>query len=729
MNSGSKTIFLIGVGLFVFMLASLFLMSQSLQDSHEFGKYYSVLLVSNSVGLICLVVLIGLNLKQLVQQLKNKVIGSRITLRMVMVFSVLAVTPVLIVYYFSLDFLNRGIDSWFDLRVEQALDDSLELSRLALDVRMRELLNITEQTAEDLSDAPNESVSLEIDKIRARVGADELMLLTQQGAVIASSTTDTSNLLPNRPDDFILLQLQQNSNYIGLDPVGNSGLFVRVVANIPKLGMEEESRLVQALFPVSERINKLASSVQSSFVKYKELSYLREKLKLSLILILTMVLLFSIFSAVWAGFYSAKKLSAPISHLAEGTRSIAEGVYNTKLPIPGNDELGFLIASFNEMTNKIRQARDNASKSQQEAEARKNHLETILSRLSSGVMVFDGAGIIEKSNISAGQILNVPLEHIIDQPLDVLGRHASGLDEFIHILQHNIAGKNQDWRAQITIHNISGDQILMVSGAVMPLVEHEQTGHVIVFDDITNLVKGQRDAAWSEIARRLAHEIKNPLTPIQLATERLRHKYLATMDRDSASTLDRLTKTIVHQVETMKGMVNNFSDYARSPGISLAPVAVNQLIQEAADLYDNLDQDMNITTRLDELPVINGDADRLRQVLNNLLKNALDANLISGSKSVEISSGNYSDHDGGGIEIKIKDSGPGIDRDKINELFDPYVTTKKKGTGLGLAIVKKTIEEHGGKVWLENNRDGTGTSAVIRLPAETVISAKARAVI
>ena len=341
-----------GILLFVFMLISFLMMSDALQNSNRFGELYSGLLVFNTIGLVILAILIGLNLRRLVRQLRNKVPGSKMTFRLVATFSLLSVIPVLILYYFSLNFLHRGIDSWFDLRVEQALDDSLELSKQSIDLRMKELSRQTEQMAKEFANISDVEIPFEIDGYRSRSGAEELVLLTQQGVVIAYSLSDTSSLVPDRPDESILFQVRQGSSYIGLDTLSDKGLSVRVVVNIKGLGIENKPRILQALYPIPVRMNKLANTVQRAYVKYKELSFLKDKLKISFILILTLVLLFSIFSVVWAAFYSASRLASPIRNLAEGTRSVAEGDYNTQLPVPGHDELGFLVSSFNEMTRR-----------------------------------------------------------------------------------------------------------------------------------------------------------------------------------------------------------------------------------------------------------------------------------------------------------------------------------------------------------------------------------------
>jgi two-component system, NtrC family, nitrogen regulation sensor histidine kinase NtrY len=717
MKRGGKLILTIGSCLFFFMLASLLMMSQTLQNPELFDRYYSVLLIFNALGLISLVGLILINLKRLIRQLKNHVIGSRMTVRMVMIFSLLSVTPVLIVYSFSLDFLHRGIDSWFDLRVEQALDDSLELSRLALDVRMRELLNTTEKVAEELSETTDAELPFDIDQLRERINAVELTLLTRKGAIIASSSNDIKSLVPEIPGETILLQLSQSNSYIGLDVIKNTNLLIRAVANLPKVDLDKEARIVQALYPISERINQLADSVQSSYIEYKELSYLREQLKISFIIILTLVLLFSIFSAVWAAFYSARKLSAPVKDLAEGTRAIAEGDYGTRLPVPSNDELGFLVASFNDMTDKISQARDTAKKSQQEAESQRTYLETVLSRLSSGVMVINKDGNLEKSNISAAQILQLEIEALDHKNITSLAKEYPNLNDFFECISLNIEERHDDWREQITLSDKTGNQILIINGATLTGPDGTTSGHVIVFDEITALIQGQRDAAWSEMARRLAHEIKNPLTPIQLAAERLRHKYLAKMDADDADMLDRMTNTIIQQVETMKDMVNSFSDYARSPEYNPEEIHIEHLIQEGVDLFTNIDDGNKIELDIESnLPTIIGDEKKLRQVFNNLLTNAIDANTASDDNHLKICAKKM-DVDGNEmLEIRIMDSGSGIDTLVINNLFEPYITTKQKGTGLGLAIVKKIIDEHMGTVWLENNKEQKGACAVIRLP-------------
>lgn len=717
MKDSGRLMFFTGVILFVFMLTSLLMMSDALQNSNRFGEVSSALLLFNTIGLLTLVFLIGQNLKRLIHQFRNKEAGSRLTVRMVAIFSILSITPVLILYYFSLDFLHKGIDSWFDVRVEQALDDSLELGRLSIEMRKKELLRQTEQIADEFSQIDDAVAQFEIDDYRERSGAEELTLMSRQGGILAaSSVSDPTNLVPNRPDETILFQLQQGTNYIGLDTTHRAGLTIRVVVNVPQFGVENESRILQALFPITGKMDELTENIQNAYIKYQNLSYLKEDLKFIFVVTLTLVLLFSIFSVVWAAFYSARSLAAPIRDLVEGTKSVAEGDYNTQLPVPSHDELGFLVSSFNDMTRRISSAQDDVRHSQQEVEAQRTYLEAVLSRLSSGVLVLDQNKQLRTANISSGRILGIELQKLLGLSLDELSVEFTYLEQLLKTIDVH-AEKGDDWREQITLFGTSGRQILMCSGTSLSVSDNQDKMHVIVFDDITALIQGQRDAAWSEMARRLAHEIKNPLTPIKLAAERLRHKYLDVLSGDQTETLDKLTRTIVSQVETMKDMVNAFTEYARKPNIRTEEINLNKLIEEVVDLYSNLDMGAEIHLHLDnKIPRINADPNRLRQVFNNILNNAFDAAVNQDRTILDISTSHVTEKEVDYIEIVIRDSGPGLSTDIISTIFEPYVTTKKKGTGLGLAIVKKIIDEHGGLVFLENNPEGTGACAIIRLP-------------
>ena len=718
--------FITGIGpilaFVLLLLVSLVLMSNATQGSAHFGQLYSVLLIINALGLITLGGLIVWNLYTLLRQVRHGRAGARLTVRMVAVFVILSVTPVLVVYYFSLQFLHRGIDSWFDVRIERALDDALELSRTALGVRMREFLSHTEVVAGDLVDVADDRIAMSLDDNRRLSGASEFTLIGTNGHIIASSSRDPTAIVPNRPSDAILVQLRQSGNYIGLDPIGGAGLHVRVVVRLPEILPTAEPRILQALYPVAERTSALADTVQSTYAKYRELAYLRKPLKTSFTLTLSLVLLVSLFAAVWAAFYSARRMVAPLRDLAEGTRAVADGDYETQLPESGEDEVGFLVESFNDMTRRLARARDETRRSQQQVEDQRRYLETVLSQLSTGVLTLDESAQLFTSNTAASQILRVPLNDEMGKTLEEISGEHPHLQPLEHALQARVANtdplsaSSDDWREEVALIGPNGRQILMCSSTPLSASGGFFAGHVVVFDDVTDLIQAQRNAAWSEVARRLAHEIKNPLTPIQLSAERLRHKYLGKMPADDSNALDRLTRTIVQQVEAIKAMVNAFSDYARAPQIQLRDVDVNELVTDVVELYRASNSETVIETALaDDLPLLEADADRLRQILHNLVKNALEAGPSDGAARILIETLFVKDSSRDLIEIRTHDFGRGLPEDMAEDIFDPHVTTKTKGSGLGLAIVKKIVEEHGGVVWAENQARG-GASIIMRFP-------------
>ncbi len=716
------------------LLASLILMSAAIQNSERFGTLFSMLLITNFLGLVGFAVLLVINLKQLAAQLRSRQAGARLTLRMLGIFLALSLLPLLVLYGFSLDFLRRGVDSWFDVRIDRALDDALDLSKNALDLRMRELLAKTVDLAEELGKGSAPMAVLDLDALRApgstivantwdasptdldllrqRAGADELTLVTPQGHVLESSGVGTE-LVPVELPPAALLQLRQGSSYIGLEPLGSGGMLVRIAVTVPSDSVGNEQRILHALYPLSARMNSLAESVQRAYAKYNELDYLRDKLTLSFAMTLTLVLLSSMAVAAWAAFVSARRLAAPISALAAGTQAVAEGNYTTTLPVTSSDEIGLLVSSFNAMTSRIANTRA-------ELESQHRYVNTLLSELSSGVLALDGARVITTLNDRGTQILNLHDGSLIGAPLHDLALRREHLRPLTEGLAQLLDEGAPRWQREFQIFTREGRRILMCRGSVLTTDDSAHPGHVVVFDDITALAKGQRDAAWSEVARRLAHEIKNPLTPIQLSAERLRQKYLSKLPPADAETLDRLTSTIVQQVDTMKSMVNTFSDYARPPTINQEQVDVNRLLQGVVDLYRSANPDAAFECMLsDTLPPASLDASRFRQVFNNLIKNALEAHVGGVVPRIQVSTRELATDSGQLLEIRISDAGEGMREDIVGTAFEPYVTNKTRGTGLGLAIVKKIVEEHGGVVTLENNLGSPGASAIIRLPLQT----------
>ena len=699
------------------LLGSAYLMSNATQDSASFGELYSVLLAINAVALIGLGLVIAWNLYRLLHQARERRPGAKLTVRMVVVFVVLSVTPVTIVYYFSLQFLHRGIDSWFDLRIEQALDDALDLSRTALGVRMREHLAQTARIASDIEPLTDELAVSALDDARRLSGATEFTLIGANGRIVGSSNVDPTAVVPSPPSDAIVSQARGSGDYIGLDDIGDSGLHVQVVVSVPSHEAAGEPRLLQALFPVTERMDTLADSVESASAKYRELSYLRKPLKLSFTLTLSIVLLVSLFTAVYAALRSARRMVAPLQDLSEGTKAVAGGDYETQLPGATQDEIGFLVASFNEMTRQLKRAHDETRASQLLVEAQRAYLETVLRRLATGVLTLDGEHRLVTVNRAANEILGVDLDAFIGTRLESLADRHPQLAPLVHKLFERLEETTtdglRDSRDEVSVATPRGRRVLVCSAASLPGGE----GDVIVFDDVTDFIQAQRSAAWSEVARRLAHEIKNPLTPIQLAAERLRDKYLHKVQSIDAAQMDRLTRTIVEQVESMKDMVNAFSDYARMPALRPAAIDINALVLDVVELYRTASPAVRFDTRLDRtITPVHADPDRLRQVLHNLLTNAVEACGDGAEPSILTETRRGNSRDDTMVELSVHDSGAGFQTDQVDRIFEPYVTSKPKGTGLGLAIAKKIIEEHGGAVSGGNAPQG-GARVTVLLPS------------
>jgi nitrogen fixation/metabolism regulation signal transduction histidine kinase len=711
LTSGPKPVVL----LFVLLLASLYLMSAATQNSAVFGRLYSLLLGINILALLLLLALIGRNLFSLIGQYRRRAAGSRLTTRLVIMFAILSVTPISVLYYFSLEFLHRGIDSWFDLRAEKALEDALELGRSALDSRLRELLRDSREIGVELSQKSDSTIVLSIHTIRETTDATEMTLLTANGRVMSSSSLDPTAVIPTLPNQAILQQLRHGLEYAALEPLHDRGLHYRIVISIANPDPLGEPRLLHALYPIPERIDTLASSVQSAFTQYKELSYLREPLKYSFTLTLSLVLLLSLLTAVWAAFFSARRLVAPIRDLAEGTRAVADGDYDMRLPLPGRDELGFLVRSFNEMTRKLARARDSAQQSQAQAEEQRAYLEAVLGCLSSGVFTLNQHGKLRTTNSAAAAILGVNLDEISGLSLQEAAEKYPLLEPLLVTIAEHLAPEHGGWQAEVVLFGGSGRRVLICRGSPLQAEGKLPGEHVIVFDDVTALIQAQRDAAWGEVARRLAHEIKNPLTPIQLSAERLRHKYLKQMAGEDAELLDRSTHTIVQQVETMQEMVKAFSDYARPPKLQLTTVSLGRLVQEVMDLYQGDDRLQFYLDSKGEMPTIEADVGRIRQLLHNLVKNAIEAGGERPPIELHLLVHCAEKESCRFVELRFQDNGPGFPREILDQLFEPYITSKPKGTGLGLAVVKKIVEEHGGIIWAENRPDG-GAMITVRLP-------------
>ena len=691
----------------------LFLLSKA-SSSSEFisGNSYTFVLILSGVFILSLIAIIANQIKKLFRNIKKDVIGSRLSMRLVISFTLMAVIPGLIVYLVSVNFLTRSIESWFNVKVESALDGGLKLGQKALDIMLTDLELKAERMALTLSSMPTTSQYGALSDLREKSGVQDATIISDQGKIIAVSSNDAESFLPALPT-LIQLKQAENNIYGKIEPITNKGLYLRVLAPINEASVSNEKLILQILQPVPDSLSTIAESVQTVFQDYHKLSYSRDSLKVIFSITLTLVLMLAILTAVAIGFLLSRKLSEPLALLAEGTKKIAKGNFKTMLPEKGKDELGVLVRSFNSMTKQLDQATQTSENNQIRLESARSYLETVLAHLSSGVIVIDDAMEIKSFNIAATKILQVDLSKNKDKLLTSISKKNKLLTDFIRGIQEEIYAfgrkKQTEVIKEFEIKYENNNQVLLLQ--ITPLPQNKLNNYVLMIDDITMMIQAQRDAAWSEVARRLAHEIKNPLTPIQLSAERIKHKLGAKLNKDDTDILNKAVATIVNQVDAMKTMVNEFSEYARAPKLNLELTDINKFIKEISHLFEN--SGIKIVTKLSkDLPEIRVDVNMIRQVLINLIQNAQDAMMNNTKKQIiQINTNKLKNY----IVLSIEDNGPGFSADILKKAFEPYVTTKSHGTGLGLAIVKKIIEEHEGAIAIENIKN-SGALIKIQLP-------------
>ncbi len=701
-------------------IAALVLLGRYASSPADFGRRHVLILAVNALAAAALLGLIIVNLFQLVRAYRRRAPGARLRARLVAMFVGLTLAPLLVVYFFALQFVNGGIDSWFDSDLEQELSSALRMSRESLEVQATSRLQQTSALAAALGNLDGDALSRALSVLRADAGADELTVFTA-GLRVASSSSRTGTLPPSLSEDA-LNELGLNERFVALEPQGSARYQVRTAVVMPADLSLSGQRYLQAVFPISDRQGRLADAVQDTYTRYTELRFLRGPLKDNLTVTLSLVLLLSLTSAAAGAFYLARRLAAPIESLAAGTEAVAKGDFDTRLPPGSADEVGFLIDSFNGMLERLGRAREESRTSQQQLERERANLATILARLSTGVIAIGPEHRIRIANDAAGAILGVDLASRAGASLDEITATGPLPDQFVAACRPHLEGEPREWRGQIVLRTEVARRILNCASSPLPGdgTGDLRFGVIIVFDDVTELLEAQREAAWGEVARRLAHEIKNPLTPIRLAAERIRRRYLPTMDEEDGQVLDRSTHTIVQQVEAMRDMVNAFSEYARAPAVTVARVDLSQLVREVAWLYRAQEGQPTVQLVLEDGLEVEADAVRVRQLLHNLIRNAQEALEGQPEAVVEIGARSVAEGERQFAEITVTDNGPGIDAEVLTRLFEPYVTSKKKGTGLGLAIVKKLVEEHGGTVAAENLPD-RGARLVVRLPVRAFI--------
>lgn len=683
-------------------LLAFVLLASAINTPDSVGRLFPYIVVTSAAGLTILFSTISLSLYQLARKFFAGESGAKLHARFVGIFVSLALIPIIIISLFTTQILkqqDRGEEE-----IIHALEGSRELYKTALNEKKKRIIENLYQLGEELSSAPRGMVDLLLEEAREESKAMELILYDINGVQIGfSSLLSEPELVPTPLDNLIVNQVSKGLDYHKTQGHEEFDQILHVVIPIHNLRSDSgESRILSSLYTIPKQLELGQQKINDAVMRNKKRLYLDDQRNTVHNIAFVLLLLLSLLTALWFAFYSTRRLIAPIHQLAKGTKSVAAGIYNRPIINNSRDDLGFLVQSFNDMMLNLDHTHKHLKESQTFIEHQHTRLEGILSHLSSGVMVLDPLRRLERANTMACTILDSKMTPAPGIPIGVVAQNHPIIQPLVETIRNHIQQSEHEWSDSITITTSKGVRHLFCRGT--SLLEHGQLdGYVVVFDDVTELVSAQKNAAWSEVARRLAHEIKNPLTPIQLSADRLRHRYLARMDEEEGRVLDRATHTIIQQVDTLKRMVQAFSDYARAPKMRLAVIQPAPLLEEVVELY-RAQHPGHITLQIrGALYEIEADGDRIRQILNNLIKNGLESCGDESVADVVVTAKNK----GGTLQIKICDNGAGIDESLRSQIFEPYATTKPKGTGLGLAIVKRIIEEHNGDIELLDRAEGT----------------------
>ncbi|MBF5007590.1 HAMP domain-containing protein [Diaphorobacter sp. NR2-3-3-1] len=701
-------------------LVLLFLLTQATNNRDLYERNFAWLMGVNVLVAVLLLAVLAWGALRLAMRLKRGRFGSRLLMKLAGIFGVVGVIPGLLIYVVSYQFVSRSIESWFDVRVEGALSSGVSLARVTLDTMGADIASKTRESSTQLAQVPDAAAGLVLDRIKDQLGASDIVLWNASGQPVASAGQSRFSLNPDRPTPQQLRTARQDRMTFqieGLDDIttakAEDNVRVKALALVssPTLGLLVEPRFLQATVSLPPALVANAIAVQEANREYQERALARGGLRRMYIGTLTLSLFLAVFGAVLLAVLLGNQLVRPLLLLADGVREVAAGNLSPKAVIQSNDELGGLTRSFATMTQQLADARAAVERSMGEVDAARANLQTIQDNLTAGVIVLDVAGTILSSNPGATRILRAPMAAFEGKPL----ADVPGLAEFASAVQ----GHFDEFHRERTHHGLDhwqhpfeldappsgvGEQgtSLVARGAELP-----EGARLLVFDDISEIVSAQRAQAWGEVARRLAHEIKNPLTPIQLSAERLAMKLDGKVAPAEQAVLDKSVKTIVEQVDAMKRLVNEFRDYARLPAAELHSLDLNALVNDVLHLYGSENASVAVEAELDARnPHINGDAQQLRQVIHNLLQNAQDATQQAAEQSAEparpVRISTVLSDASNRVRLTVSDSGPGFPAHILQRAFEPYVTTKPRGTGLGLAVVKKIADEHGARVDLVN---------------------------
>jgi nitrogen fixation/metabolism regulation signal transduction histidine kinase len=706
------------------ILTALVLVSDVEQDTSGFSRNYVWVLVLTGAALVLLFITIVARSYSLARKVRQESPGARLSVRWIRNFLMLSLPPALIVYFFSAWFLTRTVDNWFDVEVETALGDSLALGQEFLAVRTLEVRNQMQRMSLDIEGLEDDPDRLRRALLRrvSTSGPVELSVLEEDGSVISTANFDPLSDLTVHPEDFALVQATELGEYARVEPMADGRQRIRVIRQMPAASPGDPDLLLQAIFPLPDNVTGLTESIQAEYSRFQTVSYLRDSLKQSFLLILTLVLALTVLMAILAALGASRRMVKPISNLATATRKVASGDLDHAVETQSRDELGFLAQSFNEMTEALLKASDEAETARANLQAQGEYLETVLGSLSAGVLTLDSAGRVVRANRAAEQILTLPDGYAAKRQLKELSKTAPFLEPFAEVILNQLKRDRVDWQQEVRLDQPDIALVLLVRGSRLPSMDGEKGGHVVVFDDVTILNQAQRDAAWAEVAKRLAHEVKNPLTPIRLAAERLRMKLMDKLEAKDAEMLDRSASTIVSQVEALGKLVDAFSDYAREPEFERADLDLEKLIRDVVALYRDGYPKLDLQLELcPGPPGLTADGGQIRQLLHNLIRNANEAAEKDGQVAISIRTGQEDVSGEPWLKLQISDNGPGFPKTVLENPFEPYVSFKPNGSGLGLAICRKIVTDHDGKISIGNPSEG-GALASILLPLKKILS-------
>ena len=675
----------------VISLALLVILIRSLSNSDFISsETFQLLLKINLAFVVLLFIFITLQVYRLFKEVKKEVTGSRLTLRLVISYSVMIIVPLMVLYFVSVNFLTKSIESWFNVRVESALESGLNIGQKTLDILRKDVELKSRSISYSLSNSKINEFNPILSDLTEKFDIYDAMIIDDESQILAISSRDNIEIDTVFPDEKDLILA--NTGFHGkIDITQENIIYLKTYQPYFLIDDKIQKKFYLILTQkIPESISQAALSVESVFEDYQALTFSRNSLKVIYQITLSIILFLAILLSISLALYFSRRFTMPLSILSEATQSIAKGNFKKKIPEQGKDELGMLVRSFNIMTTKLETANKTLELNRQRIESSRNFLESIINNMSSGIIVIDPKNNIRLTNKLASKLLGFNLELLNGQRFNQILEHGSQFEEIVTLVNKS------------KINNKEKALILKFKRRILSIqLTEEDVGRnknkIIIIDDISEITAAQRNEAWSEVARRLAHEIKNPLTPIQLSAERIDHKFSKQLEKKDRAILSDITKTIVNQVDAIKKMVNEFTEYSRSPELTKTEINLVDLINELVNLFQKEDLTINILSSSKKINFM-CDEIKIRQVFVNLINNAYEAKKDDSACEIDIRLRKTKSS----MIVNFIDNGSGINDDI--DIFQPYVTTKKTGTGLGLAVVKKIIDEHDGSISIKNNK-------------------------